>query len=84
MAGVVVYQFLLTKSTSGAENFTERSLKPICIGEKYGYLMYKTVGIMKIHFSKPQVLKNRRFIHRQMSPGTVLLFKPSFKHKDEA
>ena len=75
MAGVVVYQFLLTKSTSEAENFTERSLKPICIGEKYGYWMYTTTGVIKIMFSEPQVLKSSRFIHRQMSPGTVLLFK---------
>ena len=75
MAGVVVHQFLLTKSTSEAENFTEQSLKPISIGEKYGYWMCTTTGIMKINFSKPQVLKSSRFIHRQMSLGTVLLFK---------
>ena len=71
MAGVVVYQFLGTKSTSEAENFTERSLKLICTGEKYGYWMYKTVGIMKIHFSKPQVPKSNRFIRRQVPRGTV-------------
>ena len=75
MAGVVVHQFLLTKSTSEAENFTEQSLKPICIGEKYGYWMYTTTGIIKINFSGPQVPKSSRFIHRQMSLGTVLLFK---------
>ena len=75
MAGVVVHQFLLTKSTSEAENFTERSLKPICIGEKYGYWMYTSIGMMKITFSEPQVLESSRFIHRQMSLGTVLLFK---------
>ena len=75
MAGVVAYQFLLTKSTSGAENFTERSLKTICIGEKYNQSIYTTTGIMKINFSGHQVLKSSRFIHRQMSLGTVLLFK---------
>ena len=75
MAGVVGHLILSTKSTSEAENFTERSLKPICIGEKYGYWMYKTAGIMKINFSKPQVPKSSRFIHHQMSLGTLLLFK---------
>ena len=37
--------------------------------------MYTTTGIMKINFSKPQVLKSNRVIHRQMSLDTVLLFK---------
>ena len=31
--------------------------------------------MMKINFSGRQVLKSSRFIHRQMSLGTVLLFK---------
>ena len=75
MAGVVVHQFLGAKSTSEAENFTERSLKLISIGEKYGYWMYTTTGIMKTNFSETQVPKSSRFIHRQMSLGTVLLFK---------
>ena len=75
MVGSVGWQFLSTKSTSEAENFTERSLKPISTAEKYGYWMYTTAGITKINFSEPQVPKSSRFIHRQMSLGTVLLFK---------
>ena len=38
-------------------------------------MLYPTVGITKIMLSKRQVPKRNRFIHRQMSLGTVLLFK---------
>ncbi len=75
MPGVVVYQFLGTKSTSEADRFRKRSLMSICFGEKYVQTLYTTVGITKIMFSKRQVPKRSRLIHRQMSLGTVLLFK---------
>ena len=37
--------------------------------------MYLNAGITKSMFSKRPVLKTSRFIHRQMSLGTVLLVK---------
>ena len=75
MAGVVAQQFLGTKSTSEADRFRKRSPKLVCLGENKIQMLYLMIGITKIMLSTRQVLKTNRFSHRQMSLGTVLLFK---------
>ena len=77
MPGVVVNQFLGTRSTSEADRFRKRSHMSICIGEKSVQLLHLTAGITKIMFSKRPVLKRSRLGHLKMSLGTVLLVKPN-------
>ena len=67
--------YLITKLVSEADRWRKLILMPICTGEKYVQTLYTTAGIMKINFSEAQATKTSRSIHRQMSLGTVLLFK---------